>query len=50
MDVKLCNMVLKFIISDSKAGPQACPNRQVLSGLFLTNHSWDFFLFLYDDY
>ena len=25
MDVKLCNMVLKFKILDSKAGPGACP-------------------------
>ena len=25
MDVKLCKMVSKFKMSDSKAGPRACP-------------------------
>ena len=42
MYMKLCNRSLKFKMSDYKAGPRACAKKtQILSRLFLTNHSRD---------
>ena len=46
MDVNLCKRVSKFKTSDFKGVPQT---NQILSGLFLTNHSIDGSDFLYDE-
>ena len=47
MCLKLCKNVSKFEMSDSKAGPGACP--EVSSGLFLTNHLRDCSDFFFDN-
>ena len=50
MDVKLCKMVSQFKMSDSKAGPQACPKQLKFSRLFLTSRWRDCSDFLYEIY